>query len=571
MKKEATKGMWKRTFSLLGKFTIPWHLYVIQVLLGIVTAKVALLYVPYYSALETGNLDGGNLAGYFWFALLNCVVAIIANIPGFYAAAMVTRGLQKKMVGHALRLPMKEYEEHASNLVSWINNDCVNMDGFIQSIVSFITGIVAIVMASSSIGELDTRMISLIPVIVILLILFTLLEGWLMFLKERRAKRANSELTAYFAEHLSYLEQIKQMHSEQSEIAISAAAIKKYYHADLYCSMLNLISGITSGSLTNVVTIMVFVLGVPLVRKGVIDLESLAAFQGYILFAYQQLASIPQTYTSFMFYNGSLFYIANLMDMKEEVTQRESGMDREDEDIVFENVSFSYQADTPILEKLNFEIPKGKVTAIVGPNGSGKSTIFKLLERLYTPQDGRILFGGDDVESIHLNEWRQSFAYVLQEPQLFNGTIRENIVYGMDREVSDDELLAVAKLTCVDDFAKDFPEGYDYVIGENGIRLSTGQRQRIAIARALMLDPAYLLLDEATCNMDVYSEKKVINALFKLMENRTTLMITHDMRMLERVDHVVVINDGKVEAFGPKEKAIKESDTLQKFMIAVAQ
>ncbi|MCR4673671.1 MAG: ABC transporter ATP-binding protein/permease [Lachnospiraceae bacterium] len=569
MKKEETKGMWKRTFSLLGKFTIPWHLYVIQILLGIVNTKVALLYVPYFSKLETGSLDNATLAGYFFFALLNCMVEIVCNVPGFYAAGMVTRELQKKMVAHSLRLPMKQYEKNASNLVSWINNDCMNMDGFINSIVSFITGIFSVIMTSASIGELDPSMVALVPALIIVMILFTLLEGWLMFLRERRLRRADSELTAYFAEHLSYLEQIKQMHSEESELIRSKQAIKEYYLADIYKSILTLIGGVTSGSLTNIVTIMVFVLGVPLVRKGTIDIAGLAAFQSYIIMAYQQLSTIPSTYTSFMYYNGTLFYIANLMDEKEEVVKREYGMDREDENIVFDKVSFRYD-DKPTLNELSFEIPKGKVTAIVGPNGSGKSTIFKLIERFYEPNEGKILFGEDDVESIHLDEWRQSMAYVLQEPQLFDGSIRDNITYGMDREVSDEEVLAVAKLACVDEFVDGFPEGYDYMVGENGVKLSTGQRQRIAIARALMLDPAYLLLDEATCNMDIYSERSVIDALLKLMENRTTVMITHDMRMLQRVDNVVVINEGKVEAYGPKDKTLGESETLQKFVYALA-
>jgi ATP-binding cassette subfamily B protein AbcA/BmrA len=157
---------------------------------------------------------------------------------------------------------------------------------------------------------------------------------------------------------------------------------------------------------------------------------------------------------------------------------------------------------------------------------------------------------------------------VLQDAQLFNGTIRENICYGINREVSDEEVEAAAKLACADGFIRELSGGYDFMIGENGNRLSGGQRQRIAIARAVMLDPGYLLLDEATCSMDVYSEQIVTDALFRLMEGRTTVLISHDMKILERADYIVVVNQGSIEAEGTVEAVKKSSPMLQSLLTA---
>jgi ATP-binding cassette subfamily B protein AbcA/BmrA len=303
------------------------------------------------------------------------------------------------------------------------------------------------------------------------------------------------------------------------------------------------------------------------VNNGSLTLTDLAAFQSYVLVAYQSFSSVPSLYTSFMYYNGSLFYIAGLMAEKEEVYRRERSMDLENQDIRFENVSFAY-GETPVLQNASFTIPKGKVTVIVGPNGSGKTTLFKLVERFYTPDSGTMYFGSYDAETLHLDEWRRKIAYVLQDAQLFNGTIRENICYGINREVSDEEVEAAAKLACADGFIRELSGGYDFMIGENGNRLSGGQRQRIAIARAVMLDPGYLLLDEATCSMDVYSEQIVTDALFRLMEGRTTVLISHDMKILERADYIVVVNQGSIEAEGTVEAVKKSSPMLQSLLTA---
>ncbi len=215
-----------------------------------------------------------------------------------------------------------------------------------------------------------------------------------------------------------------------------------------------------------------------------------------------------------------------------------------------------------ISKKISLTIPKGKLTVLVGPNGSGKTTLFKLLERFYTPTSGSIRFGDYPAQEMNLQEWRQSFAYVLQDPQLFDASIRDNIAYGMDRAVSDEEIMSAARIAMADGFIAQLPGGLDFMIGENGCNLSAGQRQRVALARALMLDPAYLLLDEATCNMDHAGERMVTDAILKLMEGRTTVMISHNMEILERADHVVVLNQGHVEADGTREEALAASETF---------
>lgn len=562
------KGMWKRTIGIFRNIKIPWPLYLLEVILGIISTKVALLYIPYEADLKLGNIEDPKVVwGYIGFLLLASVMTIASRIPSFYAEAIVERNLQDKLIHRSVHLPMKYFESHASKIVSWITQDCSFANGLLSAIIGFITGMVSTYMSVTTMSDIDTTMLYIVPFIFVYVLFSTWMEGKLLFLRQRRERTADAELTAYLSEHLSFITQIKQLHSQKEEAQRGQEAIRKFYNAEIYQAILTLVNGFVSGSLTNIITILVFLLGVPKVKDGSITINELAAFQSYILIVYQSFSSLPGIYTDFMYYNGQLFYIAALMDKKEEVYQRKRSMDREDQDICFDHVTFGYGKEATIKD-VSFTIPKGKMTVIVGTNGSGKTTLFKLLERFYTPDQGKVLFGSDDAESIHLQEWRQSMAYVLQEAQLFNGTIRDNINYGMDRMVAQEETESATKVACAHEFIRELPGGYDYVIGENGCKLSAGQRQRIAIARAIMLDPAYLLLDEATCNMDVQCEKSVTEALMKLMEHRTTVMITHDMKLLDRADHIIVLKDGCVEAEGTRDETEANSPTLRQLKVA---
>ena len=242
-------------------------------------------------------------------------------------------------------------------------------------------------------------------------------------------------------------------------------------------------------------------------------------------------------------------------------------MDDPDQDITFCDVNFSYQEDKQILKQLNCVIPKNKVTAIVGANGSGKSTMFKLLDRLYTPGEGTLMFGNVPAEEYDLHAWRKTFCLVAQGSPLMEGTVRENICYGCQRPISQEELIKVAKQARVYDFVSALPEGFDTRVAPGGTNFSGGQRQCIAIARAIMNNPDYLLLDEATSNLDAHSERMVLEALDELMRGRTTVVISHSLASIRNADHVIILKDGKVEASGAPAQVLQATDNyLQKVM-----
>lgn len=205
-----------------------------------------------------------------------------------------------------------------------------------------------------------------------------------------------------------------------------------------------------------------------------------------------------------------------------------------DGELVFEHVDFKYDVKK-ILEDVSFSIPQGEVSAFVGPSGSGKSTIFNLIERMYDIERGDIKYGNQSIFDIPLSKWRTKIGYVMQSNSMMSGTIRDNILYGINRKVDDEELIEYAKLANCHDFIMQFDEGYDTMVGERGLKLSGGQRQRIDIARSFVKNPDILLLDEATANLDSESELKIQEALETLMEGRTTVVIAHRLSTIKKL------------------------------------
>ena len=230
-------------------------------------------------------------------------------------------------------------------------------------------------------------------------------------------------------------------------------------------------------------------------------------------------------------------------------------------EIDFDDVRFSYAENSPVLRGVSFRAQAGKTTAIVGPSGAGKSTLFSLLLRFYDPDGGKIAIDGEDITGVTKESLRHSVAYVSQHPYLFEGSIRDNIRYGRP-DATDAEVEAAARLANAEEFILQQPEGYDTLVGENGATLSGGQRQRISIARAIVRNAPILLLDEATSALDNESEAKVQQALDRVMDKRTTLVIAHRLSTVVNADHIVVLEDGHLVEEGTHDSLAHKPDGL---------
>jgi subfamily B ATP-binding cassette protein MsbA len=214
-------------------------------------------------------------------------------------------------------------------------------------------------------------------------------------------------------------------------------------------------------------------------------------------------------------------------------------------DVRFTDVRFSYEADKPVLHGVSFHAEPGTVTALVGSSGSGKSTIISLICAFHAPDAGHVLVDGNDLATVRLDSYRSQLGVVLQESFLFDGTIRENVLFSRP-EATEEEFLSACRIARVDEFAERFPEKYHTIVGERGVKLSGGQRQRLSIARAILADPRILILDEATSSLDSESEAMIQHGLSFLMEGRTTFVIAHRLSTIRRADQILVVEGGEI-------------------------
>ena len=273
--------------------------------------------------------------------------------------------------------------------------------------------------------------------------------------------------------------------------------------------------------------------------------------------------TIPSYFASAV---GGSRKLATVFKMEEEDTETGRALSEAKGDIVLKDSSFSY-GDHEALNDISVVIPYGKITAIIGPNGSGKSTLAKLIDRLYPANNGDILLGDENATDVSLKSWRQQFGIVSQSPSLFSGSIRDNICYGLEREVSQEELDRVVQLSGLEDIIAAHPEGLDYEIGLKGNRLSGGEQQRVAIARALLKNPQYLILDEATANLDVRTEAEVSDGLRELMKDRTVIIIAHDYQVVRDADQFIIMKEGTIETVGTLQE-VSGNDYFRQFIKA---
>ncbi len=475
------------------------------------------------------------------------------------AAQHLIAELRSRVQKHVIHLPVNFFDNTQSgNLVSRIMTDVEGVrnlvgTGFTQMIGGVLTSVGALIILLWLSWKLT--LIAVVPLLIFGFVALRAFGRIRPIFRERGEIQA--QVTARLTESMGGIRVIKGFHAEEAESSIFYKGVLRLFE--------NIKSSLTTtafvqalaGMIVGVLTILIFWFGVPEIIDGELTdgtLISFIAFLGLLAFPIIQMGNIGSQLTESL---AGLDRTQELLETPRETDDpdRIHELERVVGHFKFDDVHFSYEENKEVLHGIEFEAPPGSVTALVGSSGSGKTTIASLAASFLKPDSGTITVDGQDLSRVTLDSFRSQLGVVLQDDFLFEGTIKENILFSR-ADATDAEIRRAVEAAYVHEFADRFEDGLETLIGERGVKLSGGQRQRITIARAILADPRVLVLDEATSNLDTLSETYIQRSLNELMQGRTTFVIAHRLSTIRQADQILVIDDGRIIERGTHDELI---------------
>jgi ABC-type multidrug transport system fused ATPase/permease subunit len=464
--------------------------------------------------------------------------------------------LRMRVQQHIGRLSISFYDENrAGALAARIMTDVEGVRNLIGAglwdfVGGVLTGIIALAI-----------LIHISPILTAITICIVIAFSW--FLKKtfgvtrplfRERSRINAEVTGRLTESIGGVRVVKGYHAEESEARIFAGGANRILQNITRSIIAQSFMSFCFTTVFGVAGALIMYLGAREVMAHRLDVGSYVEFTMLLAFMIAPIALLVSVGTQLTEALAGLDRTVEILNESEEDHEptRTQIVEPIQGDVAFKDVTFAYVADKPVLQGISFEAKAGTVTALVGSSGSGKSTIISLICGFHNADGGQVSIDGVDLSTIRLSSFRQQLGVVLQETFLFDGTIRENVLFSRP-EATEGQLMEACRIARVDEFAESFAEGYETVVGERGVKLSGGQRQRISIARAILADPRILILDEATSSLDSESEAMIQNSLTYLMQGRTTFVIAHRLSTIRRAEQILVIEKGRIVERGNHE------------------
>ena len=573
-KQNVPKVSWALIKRILGYLKPYWLQFLLVFLTILVSAGVGLL-----PSIITGRIVNEALVGKDMKLLIQLLIAafvtltvsqVIGVLESYINAWISNRiiyDMKNQMYGHLLSMPHAFFTtEKQGDIITRMNSDIAGVSSVISgTLTSIVRNIVIVVTTLVALFTMSWQLALVGIVVIPLLILPTRSAGktrWKL-LSESQAK--NDEMNQLVNETLSVSgsllvklfarEKREQARFEAVNDEVTKLSMKEQRSGKWFMVLM--------GMFTEIGPLLIYFAGGwfiiqktdPTLNVGIIT--STVMLVNRLYRPVQSLLNIHVDFTrSLALFTRIFDYYDMVPAIREPKRPRRPNVSGED--IRYEHVAFSYSPDKPLLSDISFTVPAGKMYAIVGPSGSGKSTIVNLLPRLYDVDRGSMLIGRNDVRSFDLTYLRRSIGVVTQESYLFNGTIRENLLYAKE-DATEAELMDAIRTASLTEFIENQPDGLDTVVGNRGLKLSGGEKQRLSIARIILKDPSILILDEATSALDSISENAIQDALEHLMEGRTTIVIAHRLSTILKADRILVVANGTIAEQGTHDELLAQN------------
>ena len=563
---------WSKFMAILNKAKPKMGFLVAGFLISLVSTGISLAIPLFTKNLVDGfslkNLNASFIVVIIVAFLIQAATGAISSYMMGYMGEQTVSNLRELVWHKLVNLKITYFDNHQTGeITSRLVNDTTVVKSLVaDQLPSFVSGILSMVGAFIVLFLMDWKLTLVILVAVPIVALLMIPIGNWMRKISIRMQRQTAEFNSTTTQALSESRLIKSSNGEQTELTRGDDGIHKLF--DTGVSEAKIMAIIAPVMLLAMMGILVSVIGYGGIRvqNGTLTIGTLVAFLLYLFQIISPATQFSQFFTQLQKTKGATARLSDLLDQPVEDLDAGKEVNVDGKALEVKDVSFSYDKVHPVLKDISFSAHPNSVVAFVGPSGSGKSTLFSLLERFYQPDSGEITIGNDPINSVSLKSWREQIGYVSQDSAMLVGTIRDNLTYGLSRPVSDDELWHVLSLAYADQFVKDTPEGLNTQVGERGVKVSGGQRQRLAIARAFLRDPKILMLDEATASLDSQSEEMVQRALNNLMKNRTTLVIAHRLSTIVDADNIFFLEHGEITGHGNHKELLSNHDLYRQYV-----
>lgn len=551
-----------------------WSMVIIQIISTILTTTIAPIFVSQLlthiaNGTATFNSSIGILIGYAIILLLGSVIFVRITIGMIY---LYETKLQANISSQVFKhLCEKSLVFHSNRMSGGIVSDASKLSGSIERFWDTII-FMAIPIATTVISVCLALSFMIWPYalalgILSLIIIFVIVRSQTSIApSSRHVAEKSSAMTAFLADSISNISTIKAFASEKSELAKYNELINDWRQANISEMKKVLIISGTFSIMMTIMNICAFLAAIFATEYHIANIGTIYLVISYTLNVVTQLWSVSNATRTYIRIIGDASPMINTLDEEIELKDPENPERSivKDGEIKFTNIRFTHKEKIePLFNNFSLTVNSGEHIGLIGRSGSGKTSLTKLLLRFSDIESGQILIDGQDISKITQEDLHKSVAYVPQEPVLFHRSLHENISYGRPN-ATDKEILNVAKQANALDFIQDLPKGFDTIVGERGIKLSGGQRQRIAIARAILKDAPILVLDEATSALDSENEKLIQDALWKLMQGRTSIVIAHRLSTIAKLDRIIVLDNGKIIEQGSHNELLDKKGTYAK-------